>query len=180
MSGTLVDAQEVIKGEIWCITMQHRSVRESFYVLEATCEVVGRPPTTQNQPGALPVRADWSAYIEQRASVHSSESTLVGHICWTNHEEYDRGISRHWLKRMRREGKIGAALEVIAGRYVLACVVGNRCGFSWWLFLSLIAIGSVSGRWKSSSEMAQDFSGLPGAGLKINAKNQRVNLFLPA
>ncbi|KAK0188164.1 hypothetical protein F5146DRAFT_1062256 [Armillaria mellea] len=164
MSGTLVDAQEVIKGEIWCITMQHRSARESFYVLEATCEVVGRPPATRNQLGALPVRADWSAYIEQRASVHSSESTLVEHICWTNHEEYDRGISRHWLRRMRREGKTGAALEVIAGRYVLACVVGN----------------SVSGRWKSSSEMAQDFSGLPGAGLKINTKNQRVNLFLPA
>ncbi|KAK0449224.1 hypothetical protein EV421DRAFT_1899904 [Armillaria borealis] len=160
MSGTVVDAQEVIKGEIWCITMQHRTIKESFYVLEATCEVVGHPPATRNQLDTFPIRADWSAYIEHRPS-----ATMMGHICWTNHEEYDRGISRHWLKRMRRDGKMGAALEVIAGRYVLACVVGN----------------SVSGRWKSSSEMAQDFSGLSGAaGLKINVKSQRVNLFLPA
>ncbi|SJL07371.1 uncharacterized protein ARMOST_10718 [Armillaria ostoyae] len=158
MSGTVVDAQEVIKGEIWCITMQHRAVKESFYVLEATCEVVGHPPAAEQKLDALPIRADWSAYIEHRPS-----STMMEHICWTNHEEYDRGISRHWLKRMRREGKMGAALEVIAGRYVFACVVGN------------------SGRWKSSSEMAQDFSGLAsGAALKINVKNQRVNLFLPA
>ncbi len=120
MSGTVVDAQEVIKGEIWCITMQHRTVTESFYVLEATCEVVGHPPASQLD--SLPIRADWSAYIEHRSSVHP---TMMEHICWTNHEEYDRGISRHWLKRMRREGKMGAALEVIAGRYVLACVLGT-------------------------------------------------------
>ncbi len=126
MSGTVVDAQEVIKGEIWCITMQHRTVKESFYVLEATCEVVGHPPASQLD--SLPIRADWSAYIEHRSSVHP---TMMEHICWTNHEEYDRGISRHWLKRMRREGKMGAALEVIAGRYVLACVVGNRFVLLW-------------------------------------------------
>ncbi|KAK0464636.1 uncharacterized protein EV420DRAFT_1517338 [Desarmillaria tabescens] len=172
MSGTVVDAQEVIKGEIWCITMQHRNARESFYVLEPTCEVVGHPPAAEkNQLDSLPIRADWSAYIEHRIlppSVHeTSPPTLMEHVCWTSHEEYERGISRHWLKRMRREGKIGAVLEVIAGRYILACVVGNR-------------LVRVSGRWKSSTEMAQDFSGLASTSLSTKLKNQRVNLFLPA
>lgn len=163
MAGTVVDAQQVVEGEIWCITMQHRAMRESFYVLEATCEVVGHPPGSQLDV-SLPIRADWSAYVERRSSVHEkSPPTVMEHVCWTNHEEYDRGISRHWLKRMRREGKVGAALEAIAGRYVLACVVGN----------------SVSGRWKSSSEMAQDFSGVASTST-LKVKNERVNLFLPA
>ncbi|KAK0221972.1 hypothetical protein IW262DRAFT_1377186 [Armillaria fumosa] len=165
MSGTVVDAQPVVKGEIWCITMQRRAGRESFYVLEATCEVVGRPPATRSQLDfSLPIRADWSAYVERRSSVHeASPPTMMEHVCWTNHEEYDRGISRHWLKRMRREGKVGAALEAIAERYVLACVVGN----------------SVSGRWKSASEMAEDFSGVASTSA-LPVKTQRVNLFLPA
>lgn len=171
MSGTVVDAQAVLEGEIWCITMQHRNAKESLYVLEATCEVVGYLPAVEkSQLASLPVRADWSAYIERRilpSSVpETSPPTMMEHICWTNHEEYERGISRHWLKRMRREGKIGAVLEVIAGRYILACVVGN----------------SVSGRWKSSTEIAQDFSGLSSTSatsLSAKLKNQRVNLFLP-
>ncbi|KAK0201682.1 hypothetical protein DFS33DRAFT_1349169 [Desarmillaria ectypa] len=171
MSGTVVDAQEVIKGEIWCITMQHRNAKEFFYVLEPTCEVVGHPPAAEkSQLDSLPVRADWSAYIEHRIlppSVHETSSPMMmEHICWTNHEEYEQGISRHWLKRMRREGKIGTVLEVIARRYILACVVGN----------------SVSGRWKSSTEMAQDFSGLSSTSatsLSAKLKNQHVNLFLP-
>ncbi|KAK0503871.1 hypothetical protein EDD18DRAFT_1099171 [Armillaria luteobubalina] len=125
MAGTVVDAQQVVEGEIWCITMQHRAMRESFYVLEATCEVVGHPPGSQLDV-SLPIRADWSAYVERRSTLHEkSPPTMMEHVCWTNHEEYDRGISRHWLKRMRREGKVGAMLEAIAGRYVLACVVGN-------------------------------------------------------
>ncbi|KAK0487319.1 hypothetical protein IW261DRAFT_1391481 [Armillaria novae-zelandiae] len=159
MAGTVVDAQQVVQGEIWRITMQQRAAQESFYVLEATCEVVGRPPS---QLDTRPMRADWSAYVEERREGVREHGTLMEHVCWTNHEEYDRGISRHWLKRVRREGRVGAALEAIAGRYVLACVVGN----------------SVSGRWKSSSEMAQDFSGASTSALPV--KKERVNLFLPA
>ena len=41
-------------------------------------------------------------------------------------EEYDRGISKLWLKRMGNEGLVGGVKKAIAERYVLACVVGNR------------------------------------------------------
>jgi hypothetical protein len=51
------------------------------------------------------------------------------HLKWTNHEEYERGISKLWLKRIQNEGELGAAKLDAAERYVLACVVSNRLAF---------------------------------------------------
>jgi hypothetical protein len=107
-----------------------------FYVLEHTCEVVGHPippahPTdssTGSNGSALPasttqLRADWSAYI----AIHvSSRLPLLTHLKWQNHEEYYRGLSKLWLKKIAGEGELGSAKRVVADRYVLACVVGNR------------------------------------------------------
>jgi hypothetical protein len=135
--GVVIDAQEVVEGEVWSITTRSSLSTEVLYVLEATCEVVGHPPFSSDQlaesnspsGGRIPLRADWSAYIEGQASQPSSVGrtpSLMEHLKWTNHEEYERGISKLWLKRIHNEGELGAAKLVVAERYVLACVVSNR------------------------------------------------------
>ncbi|THV05214.1 hypothetical protein K435DRAFT_713151 [Dendrothele bispora CBS 962.96] len=191
VEGSIVDAQEVVRGEIWRIVMQKPSPgtfslntsshlgEQSFYVLESTCEVVGRPPESQNgnrMSTSDPVRADWSTYIAKRTSTEtprsgeaSSELGLISHLSWTNHEEYEMGMSKNWLKNIRREGEFGELKRTMAVRYILACVVGN----------------SISGRWMSSKEMEHHFSGM-GSVSDIGPKNatsggrsSKIHLFLP-
>ncbi|KAJ6619524.1 hypothetical protein B0H10DRAFT_2026031 [Mycena sp. CBHHK59/15] len=165
--GQIVDAQQLVEDEVWKITIRHSSTsRESFYVLEPTCEPL--TATADSSSTRLPVRSDWSAYIAHRLLpplVHKvPPPPLMEYLSWTNHEEYERGISRLWLKRIEAEGEIGAMKRRTAERYIFACVVGN----------------SLSGRWMSSTQMAQDFAGLSevaSARVKTTAK---VNLFLPA
>lgn len=161
----IINAQPLIPDEIWTITVQNppstpeTSRRSTFYVLESTCEVIGRPASTPHStfvhasdPGflptspsptalpstittneALPIRADWSSYISSRLKSSSSLSgaqpsslPLLASLRWADHGEYERGISRHWLKRTENMDEEGIALRVVAERYVLACVVGNR------------------------------------------------------
>lgn len=130
--GTITDCQELIEGEIWSVTICSRSCVEVFHVLEATCEVVGHPtPSTTDLSTSLNtahLRADWSAYIAQRLMPSSDLRLppLIEHLTWTNHEEYDRGISKLWLERTRNEGELGLAKRIVAARYILACVVPNR------------------------------------------------------
>ena len=137
-SWKVVNAQEIAKGEIWSVSCQSpSSTLETFYVLESTCEVIGRSPAVSKQNAigshdnpSLPVRVDWSEYISQRLlprSAHDSPPPfLFQQIKWTNHEEFDKGVSRHWLRRIASEGDAGIAKRIVAERYVLACVVGNR------------------------------------------------------
>ncbi len=46
---SVTDAREVIKDEVWCVDVAtldldgNESRNESFYILEETCEVIGRP-----------------------------------------------------------------------------------------------------------------------------------------
>ncbi|KAF9468607.1 hypothetical protein BDZ94DRAFT_1245823 [Collybia nuda] len=166
----IVDAQEIILGELWSITVSSTKSMEVYYVLEATCEVVGRSSlraSTQPEdspPGLLPIRADWSAYINAQSSLSSPINvSLMSHLKWTNHEEYDRGLSRVWLKRAQGEGVLGEIKRVVAERYVLACVVAN----------------SVSGPWMTSLDMAQAFNGMAPCLPEIT-QSMRVQLFLPA
>jgi hypothetical protein len=147
MYSVVVDAQEVVKDEIWTVTIQTSSPvdgatwSETVYVLESTCEVVGRPSAPANPTDSFAVsatatlstthvRADWSAYIAHRqlpTSAHDSPPLpLLAYLKWQNHEEYYRGLSKVWLKRIADEGELGIAKNVVAYRYVLACVVGNR------------------------------------------------------
>jgi hypothetical protein len=149
--GRVVNAQEVVKDEIWTVTIQiatspsgGTSRTERMYVLEQTCEVIGHPlppaittgsPVVSYGPAShcatAQVRADWSSYIAHRqipAAVHDSPPTsLLAHLKWQNHEEYFRGLSKAWLKRITGEGELGSAKRIVADRYVLACVFGNRC-----------------------------------------------------
>jgi hypothetical protein len=129
--GQIVDAQELVKNEVWMITVRHSATStETFYVLEPTCE----PLTATSPSTGVPVRTDWSAYIAHRAlpsSVHNSPAPrLLDCLRWTNHEEYQLGISRLWLKRIEGEGATGSMKRVVAERYIFACVVANRRVFS--------------------------------------------------
>jgi hypothetical protein len=136
-SWKVVEVQELTKGEIWSVTCSSSSSStETFYILESTCEVIGHPPIPScgvhmhNDYPSLPVRADWAEYISFRLLPPSSHDLppplLWEYVKWTNHEEYDRGISRHWLRRTIIEGEVGLAKKTVAERYILACVVGNR------------------------------------------------------
>ncbi|GJE88344.1 hypothetical protein PsYK624_044270 [Phanerochaete sordida] len=182
LRGTVVDAQEVVPGEIWSIAVQYLdSATNTFratrcYVLEPTCEVIG---TSAELPGAsigathqprLDLRVDWSAYIDRwaRDTSRAPNGLFLQHLNWANHEEYDRGISKLWTKRTVQEGALGQAKRAVAERYIFACVVAN----------------SVSGVWMSATEMAQDFAGLPSrhapAPTKTLSAGAPVNMFLPA
>ncbi|KAF9077602.1 hypothetical protein BDP27DRAFT_1311333 [Rhodocollybia butyracea] len=182
--GMIVDTREIIKGEIWCIDVAQApsspsTITESFYVLESTCEVVGQAPLPSQPEGSTPeqMRADWSAYIDERMSVSDMArkldparsmsaipaTSLMNQLSWTNHEEYMQGISRVWLKRIEIQQGVGGAKRIVAERYILASVVEN----------------SVSGRYMTSSEMADDFSGISSTESSSHKKPAKLNLFLP-
>lgn len=160
----IIDAQPLIPDEIWTIIVQNSpsttepSRLSTLYVLQSTCEVIGRPsstphstfvhasdpdflptspsptsPSTITTNEALPIRADWSNYISSRLKSSSSLSgaqpsglPLLASLRWADHGEYEHGISRHWLRRTESMDEEGIALRIVAERYVLACVVGNR------------------------------------------------------
>ena len=152
LKAVVVDVQPVVAHEIWSITVEHGSgsvrSRDTIYVLEATCEPVGHPEVvTETRPDgrtqdtgratALPIRADWSEHIHGCLNMlqgPSQTAAMLDQLKWANREEYERGISRLWLKRIEKEGDLGTAKGVVAERYVLACVVANRWAlhtFSW-------------------------------------------------
>lgn len=141
LHGTVVDVQEVVPGEVWSVTVcidgdGTRVARLScFYVLESTCEVIGHAAASNNSSVAAEsnslreLRVDWSAYIRRRmedAPDRSSGRGVVDHLKWANYEEYDRGISRLWFKRLVKQGELGKAKRTIAERYIMASVVANR------------------------------------------------------
>ena len=136
----VIDAQEILAEEVWSITtesLSEKRERTVYYVLYATCEVIGRPPDQrQGKADDAPqtdqaLRVDWSTYIEARRLLQPSDQPtqhppLLNFLKWTNSEEFDKGISRLWLKRMVSEGQSGDLKRKIAERYIIACVVGNR------------------------------------------------------
>ncbi|OBZ68978.1 hypothetical protein A0H81_11080 [Grifola frondosa] len=160
LCGTITDAQEAVKNEVWRITVVYPSMlssergieREVFYVLESTCEVVGRSLSRLHgqglddiQHGVVSVRVTGllTSLDTCFSSSDASPIPLLAHLKWANREEYENGISRLWLKRVAVESTLGVAKRAIAERYVLACVVGN----------------SVSGQWMHATEMAQNLQG---------------------
>ena len=132
--GIITDVQEAIPNEIWAIKIRSSSSTSLFYVLESTCEVIGLPqiPEESIRTSFAPtrhsnsLRVDRSTYISQRLE-NSAEppKTLLEHLQWTNHEEYERGISKLWLSRIRDEAQLGTFKEVVARRYTIACIVSN-------------------------------------------------------
>ncbi|KAI4525530.1 hypothetical protein K525DRAFT_191326 [Schizophyllum commune Loenen D] len=176
----ITDAHEVLPGEIWEVTTREAGSTKTCHVLEATCEVIGRVDPSLPKPAAalgdaapsrdadsyLPVRADWSAYVAMRET--SDADSLLQHVSWEHRGEYERGMSRLWLKRMTAEGEEGRIKLEIARRYVYACVCSN----------------SVSGRYMRLTEMAQEFHGTGAQGIAsgehfMQKQTVKLNLFLP-
>jgi hypothetical protein len=143
----IADAQEVIEGEIWTITTRSLGLSTIIYVLETTCEVIGYLPSPLSQDQSLltmkTLRADWSEYVVERLNQKDFQPpSLMERLVWTNHEEYERGISKLWLKTVSKDVELGIAKRLIAQRYILACVVANRWAVSFisnavllWLFI---------------------------------------------
>jgi hypothetical protein len=120
----IVDCNEVVKDEIWTVTVCCQGMREEYYVLEPTCEVIGCQVSNSSQSYGLQPRGDWSSYISQRVSEDAGVS-LFERLRWTNQEDYEKGISKHWLNRIRKEGQVGEAKARVARKYILACIVAN-------------------------------------------------------
>lgn len=126
----VVDAKEVLEGEVWQIRTQSGNFTENFNVLEATCEVIGHPPVPEssNLTGKHSLRVDWYSYIDRRlsssASFGATKPCLLDHVHWSDREEYNWGISKVWLHRTSR-GDMGQAKRCVAERYILASVVVN-------------------------------------------------------
>lgn len=126
---TVLGAQPVAKDEIWTVTtLASDGTKSTSYVLATTGEVIGHPASA---PGAtidpaLPLRADWSAYVERCIASEGHPFSVLEYVRWSNCEEYLHGISRHWLRRVGDEGAEGRIKHQIAERYILANVVGNR------------------------------------------------------
>ncbi|KAH7885373.1 hypothetical protein F5I97DRAFT_1810885 [Phlebopus sp. FC_14] len=167
---TVQNVTEIVKGEIWQVDVRSSKATETFYVLEATCEVIGHARGLGRSVSAAPnvLRTDWSSYISHRLSQESSvvsSRSLLDSITFSNSEDYHHGMSKVWLQRISREGEMGDAKRRVAEKYILACVVAN----------------SVSGRWMSANAMAQEFAGLPETGFATTrSKAQSVNMYLPA
>ncbi|RXW24494.1 hypothetical protein EST38_g1348 [Candolleomyces aberdarensis] len=174
-SMTVLSAEEVVRKEVWRLTLRIGQSTCYYYVLEATCEVVGLPGIpaerhleAQNPDRRKPFeRVDWTQYIESKiqdtATDPCPKKTLMDYLSWPNHEEYDRGISRNWLRRVEREGGAeGEAKLAIAQKYVLACLVANRV--------------------MTSREMEQEFNGtsVDLVGSTKMKKKHNLNLYLPS
>jgi len=178
----VIDVAEVVSGEIWSLKV---STGETFYVLEATCEVIGHPPAAKPDyaEARCHLRADWSDYVAEkiRRDNMGGCNALLDRMRWANEAEYDRGISRHWLNRIATAGDQGVQLRRIAERYCLACVVSNRyASLHFPKSAPQQMICSISGSWKSSIQMAQDMQGLADPGPQDDRRGQRqsLNFFL--
>lgn len=136
-------AQEIVPNEIWEITTTTTQgsipvKKETFYVLEHTCEVIGRPTVVSTSPykalldaqPRFPIRVDWSDYVNDYtlSPVEVAGKKLFDRVQWAHYEEYKNGISRHFLTRTQSEGEVGELKRRVAEKYVLASVVENRYG----------------------------------------------------
>ncbi|KAF8582806.1 hypothetical protein K439DRAFT_1617940 [Ramaria rubella] len=176
---TVVDAQEVLANEIWSVSVTEKvsgsngSCIKTYYVLYHTCEVIGHSTSddTQTSTSSLPpLRADWNAYLALRLTAATTDlyPPLSEHIRGTNTDDFERGVAKAWLKRLRSQGEDGREKKKLAEKYILSCVVGD----------------SISGPYKSTTTMAREFAGIPR---DINSETKylknhptpQVNLFIP-
>lgn len=132
---SITKVEEVIPSEIWEITVQSSATNITYFVVEATCEVIGQQTdgNSNRSSNTCYLRPDWERYIGARlgslpllAAPGDVPLGLLEQLQWTNHEEYAKGISKVWMSRIRKEGDLGLAKLTVAQRYIIACVVSNR------------------------------------------------------
>ncbi|TRM63985.1 hypothetical protein BD626DRAFT_536682 [Schizophyllum amplum] len=166
----IVDAQEVLHGEVWKITTREAGRDVQYHVLEATCEVIGLADPSLPSPvtalhdaespvSCIPVRADWSAYVALRqTSPTVAGDSLLQHVSWEHRGSMTEGSG----------GDVGRVKLAVARRYIYACIVAN----------------SVSGQYMRLTEMVQEFHGVETKGIATTEKFRqkqtvKLNLFLP-
>jgi hypothetical protein len=109
--------------ELWEVTL--RNSGESAYVLfvlAMTGEAIGSQHGLE--PSTYQLRQDWGSYITSLG--RDTTKTLNKYLRCANEEDFDRGISKLWLKRMANEGRLGSMKRSVAERYVMASVIANR------------------------------------------------------
>ncbi|KAF8335438.1 uncharacterized protein EI90DRAFT_3287941 [Cantharellus anzutake] len=132
-SSSIIDAQphvaetETSNPDVWKIYVEHsttgHTTQEVFYIFAETGEAIGHPPDDR-----------FASRPQPEAAASMGRRSLMDMIRWTNVEDYEHGISRHWLRRMaKRElpgtNTLNEALLKVARRYILANVAGNRHTF---------------------------------------------------
>ena len=181
LRATIMNTQEVVPGEVWSVSFlpfdsngRHFTDLVTVYILESTCEVIGNAlPTVPRSSDSedksqsvtqLPLRADWSSYLQPAAHASGSKTpSLLSQLKWAHQEEYERGISRVWLARITKEEEVGAEKQRVAERYVMACVVANRCVVTFVVIVfqysqySVYVVSAVLGcqprRWPKSTQV---------------------------
>jgi hypothetical protein len=127
------------------------AVTDSVWIIAQTGEVIGHSAMDSNadNPGSNSsafgnLRLDWfrllstpSALNLQTSETIMNESpsgnstsggpSLLKLIRWSNAEEYEYGISKHWLRRLtaQRDSVDAKWRKIVAERYILASVAGN-------------------------------------------------------
>ncbi|KAF8602338.1 hypothetical protein BDV93DRAFT_607555 [Ceratobasidium sp. AG-I] len=194
----VIGADEVVPNEIWRITIgqgfdlrerrpdeSKRADIESFYVLFETGEVIGHAPPppvrrTGNMVGQriakgrphlevfdnqnseeMLLRTDWAQYVN--ACERGDAPCLQDSITSADRESYVAGISAFWLRSLHSKlGKENDLLETIARRYVLSCVEPN----------------SVSGTYKTVTDMACELAGGGTTAQSLLGRKQHVGLLV--
>lgn len=192
-------ARELVPNEIWELkttTTQGSTTAktETFYVLEPTCEVIGRPAAitvspSETLPGdqhRFPIRVDWSGYVNDHilSFAEVPGKRLLDRVQWAHYEEYQHGISRHFLTRTQSEGEVGELKRQVAEKYILASVVENRYDVPTHESLPALNVSlsfaSVSGPWRSVQEMARESFLLVGLDYANKRSKMTMKMFLSA
>ncbi|CAE6455157.1 unnamed protein product [Rhizoctonia solani] len=151
----VIRAEEIVPGEIWKVTTSSSAGKQfSFHILYDTGEVIGLAPPPPRcgiigrrikrgphievldfEPGGL--REDWRGYILSAGSGPNLQDIITS----GDRESYIAGVSAFWLRSLSLEEP---TRKIVAKRYVLSCVEPN----------------SISGEYKSMSDMARDVAGV--------------------
>lgn len=117
---SIVSVDPRVPHILWAIGVSCQGSTREYFVLETTGEIV-----SANTQDIGPVRSDWATFIAQNQGLE--KVSIVDKVKWTNHEEYDRGISRLWLRRLgNKDDEMAIAVKALAIRYILSSVSANR------------------------------------------------------
>lgn len=160
-----------------------KGTTETYWVLAETGEVIGRPqddPFATSGPSPLTeLRFDWTYFLDMQEQIGVR---ILDRVRWSNAEDYQYGISRHWLKPRLKDdaSELQKAERIVAERYVLASVAANRFALiPSCTSMMLKFSNSLSGRYQTAMEMAQEFNGVVATEPKMRLKNPHASLYVP-
>lgn len=160
-----------------------KGTTETYWVVAETGEVIGQPQddpfATSGSSPLAELRFDWSYFLDMQ---EQTVVRLLDRVRWSNAEDYQYGISRHWSKPRLKDdaSELQKAERIVAERYVLASVAANRFALRFLYTVMLLKFSnSLSGRYQTAMEMAQEFNGVVATEPKIRPKIPHVSLYVP-